>query len=183
MYEPQRWYLGCSCPSNGKQIILLGMLEFSTPGIPNSPTLADVRTDEMSKEMREEWMQDAQNQCLGSSGIRGQSSAYCLIDLMSSYMGGCVKIGHPKFHGFNVGTRLVGWYSIVAFFSPYSVPWCLGGPLLWQVVFRFFLKVFFSFFFWFTFFFVCLLFFLFFEFTFKLINSVFQFFSFFIFLY
>lgn len=73
-------------------------MKFSTPGIPlypqESPSLADVRTDEMSKEMREEWMQDAQNQQLGSSGI-GQSSAYCLIDLMSNYMGGCVKIGHP----------------------------------------------------------------------------------------
>ena len=181
MYEPQRWYLGFSCPSNGKQIIiLLGMLKFSTPGIPKSPTLADVRTDEMSKEMREEWMQDAQNQQLGSSGIRGQSSAYCLIDLMSNYMGGCVKIGHPKFHGFNVGTRLVGWYSIVAiFFSPYSVPWCLVGASIVASCFQIFLKVFFHFF---DSHFVCLLFFLFFEFTFKIINSVFQFFSFFIFL-
>ena len=84
---------------------------------------------------------------LGSSGIRGQSSAYCLIDLMSNYMGGCVKIGHPKFHGFNVGTRLVGWYSIVAiFFSPYSVPWCLVGASIVASCFQIFLKVFFHFF-------------------------------------
>ena len=152
MYEPQRWYLGCSCPSNGKQIILLGMLEFSTPGIPNSPTLADVRTDEMSKEMREEWMQDAQNQCLGSSGIRGQSSAYCLIDLMSSYMGGCVKIGHPKFHGFNVGTQLVGWYSIVAFFFSVFSSMMFGGASIVASCFQIFLKSFFFIFFWFTFF-------------------------------
>ena len=113
MYEPQRWYLGYSCPSNGKQIIiLLGMMKFSTPGIPlypqESPSLADVRTGEMSKEMREEWMQNAQNQQLGSSGI-GQSSAYCLIDLMSNYMGGCVKIGHPL--------NFTGLIKIVSYFD------------------------------------------------------------------
>ena len=57
-------------------------------GIPNSPTSADVRTDEMSKEMREEWMQDAQNKQLGSFGIPGQTSAIDLFTLwlcQSSY--------------------------------------------------------------------------------------------------